>query len=138
MPGWRGCSSRGCEPLSRSPRLVRRGRLFAKFAFRQGDVSARILIGPDREYCSATATLALVESCPRLHFDLACSDIRETGDNMPFRRGGFALTPPSVVVFVISLVLAVLALLVHYGHVSVPIINSSRVFDVLAIAYIVL
>jgi hypothetical protein len=57
---------------------------------------------------------------------------------MPFRRGGFALTPPSVLMFVISLVLAVLALLVHYAHVSVPIINASRVFDVLAIGYIVL
>jgi hypothetical protein len=56
---------------------------------------------------------------------------------MPFRRGGFALTPPSVLIFVISLVLAVLALLVHYGHVSVPIISVSHVFDVLAIAYVV-
>jgi hypothetical protein len=57
---------------------------------------------------------------------------------MPFRRGGFTLTPPSVIVFVISLVLAVLALLVHYAHVSVPIINASRVFDVLALAYVIL
>jgi hypothetical protein len=57
---------------------------------------------------------------------------------MPFRRGGFTLTPPSVIVFVISLVLAVLAMLVHYAHVSVPVINASRVFDVLAIAYVVL
>ena len=57
---------------------------------------------------------------------------------MPYRRGGFALTPPSVIVFVISLVLAALALLVHYAHVSVPIINASRVFDVLAIGYVVL
>ena len=30
------------------------------------------------------------------------------------------------------------ALLVHYAHVSVPIINTSRVFDVLAIAYVAL
>jgi hypothetical protein len=58
--------------------------------------------------------------------------------SMPFRRGGFALTPPSVLFFVISLVLAVLALLVHYAHVSVPIISSSHVFDVLAIGYLVL
>jgi hypothetical protein len=58
--------------------------------------------------------------------------------SMPFRRGGFALTPPSVLVFGISLVLAVLALLVHYAHVSVPIISASHVFDVLAIAYLVL
>jgi hypothetical protein len=57
---------------------------------------------------------------------------------MPYRRGGFALTPPSVIVFVISLVLAILALLVHYAHVSVPIINGGRVFDVLTLAYVVL
>jgi hypothetical protein len=57
---------------------------------------------------------------------------------MPFRRGGFALTPPSLLIFGISLVLAILALLVHYAHVSVPIINASRVFDVLAIAYLAL
>ena len=57
---------------------------------------------------------------------------------MPFRRGGFALTPPSVVVFVISIVLAILAMLVRYAHVSVPVINASRVFDVLAIAYVLL
>jgi hypothetical protein len=58
--------------------------------------------------------------------------------SMPFRRGGFALTPPSVLIFGISLVLAVLALMVHYAHVSVPIINASHVFDVLAVAYVVL
>jgi len=57
---------------------------------------------------------------------------------MAFRRGGFALTPPSVLIFGISLVLAVLAFLVHYAHVSVPIINASRGFDVLAIAYVIL
>jgi hypothetical protein len=50
----------------------------------------------------------------------------------------FALTPPSVVVFLIWIVLAVLAMLVHYAHVSVPIINASRVFEVLAIAYVIL
>jgi hypothetical protein len=57
---------------------------------------------------------------------------------MPFRRGGFALTPPSFVVFAISLILAVLAMLVHFGHMSVPIIGASRVFDVLTIAYVIL
>jgi hypothetical protein len=57
---------------------------------------------------------------------------------MPFRRGGFALTPPSVVIFVISIILAILAMLVRYAHVSVPVINASRVFDVLAIAYVLL
>jgi hypothetical protein len=57
---------------------------------------------------------------------------------MPYRRAGFALTPPSLVIFLISLVLAAIALLVRYAHVSVPIISSARVFDVLAIAYVVL
>jgi len=42
------------------------------------------------------------------------------------------------VIFVISLVLAALAFLAHYAHVSVPIVSSSRVFDVLTIAYVVL
>jgi hypothetical protein len=57
---------------------------------------------------------------------------------MAFRRGGFVLTPPSIAIFVISLLLALLALLVRYGSVSVPIINASRVFDVPAIAYVLL
>ncbi len=57
---------------------------------------------------------------------------------MPYRRGGFALTPPSLVIFLISVVLALIALLVRYAHVSVPIISPSRIFDVLAIAYVVL
>lgn len=57
---------------------------------------------------------------------------------MPFRRAGFVLTPPSVIVFVISLVLALLAMLVRYAGIHVPVINSARVFDVLAIAYVAL
>lgn len=57
---------------------------------------------------------------------------------MAWRRGGFVLTPPSIWIFAISLVLAVLALLVRYGGVHVPIINAARVFDVLAIAYVIL
>jgi hypothetical protein len=57
---------------------------------------------------------------------------------MPYTRGHLALTPPSIPVFVISLVLAVAALLVRYAGVNVPMINAARVFDVLAIAYVVL
>jgi len=57
---------------------------------------------------------------------------------MPYRRGGFALTPPSLVIFLISVVLALIARLIRYAHVSVPIISASRIFDVLAIAYVVL
>jgi len=55
-----------------------------------------------------------------------------------YRHGYFALTPPSVPVFVISLVLAIVAMLIRYGGVSIPIINASHIFDVLVIAYIVM
>jgi hypothetical protein len=53
---------------------------------------------------------------------------------MPWRRSGFVLTPPSLMIFVIAL----FAMLVHYTHVSVPIVSASRAFDALAIAYVVL
>ena len=79
--------------------------------------------------------LAVVRCCNPVKI---CRISRKEEISMPFRRGGFALTPPSVLLFGISLVLAVLAFLVHYSHMSVPIINSSRVFDVLTIEYIVL
>jgi hypothetical protein len=57
---------------------------------------------------------------------------------MPYRRGGFALTPPSVFIFLISLAFALVAMLVYYTHTPVQIINTSHVFDLLAIAYVVL
>ena len=52
----------------------------------------------------------------------------------PMRR--FYLTPPSVPVFAISVVLAILAVLAVYGHMS--IFNASYAFLVLLVAYIVL
>ena len=63
-----------------------------------------------------------------------------------FRRGAgggggggrFHLTPPTFPVFIISLVLAVVALLVHYVGLRIPIITAANVFNVLAIAYVVL
>ena|ERR1700687_2531008 len=57
------------------------------------------------------------------------------------RRGGgerFRLTPPTVLLFVISVVLALVALLAHYAGVRIPLITPARAFDVLAIAYVVL
>jgi hypothetical protein len=57
---------------------------------------------------------------------------------MPFRRAPFVLTPPSFPIFVVSLILAVLALLVHYGGVSMPLIPGRRAFDVLAVGYVLL
>jgi hypothetical protein len=62
---------------------------------------------------------------------------------MPYRRGGFALTPPSLLIFFVSLSLFHLpwragyhagALRPHAG----AIINASHVFDLLAIACVVL
>src|SRR5258708_29603688 len=63
------------------------------------------------------------------NLDLIWGFNRAGEGHMPFRRGGFALTPPSLVIFVISLVLAVAAFLVHYAHVSVPIVSSERKQD---------
>lgn len=56
---------------------------------------------------------------------------------MARRKGGFALTPPSMIVFVISVVLAVLAFLVRYLGVALPVV-SGHAFDVLAIGYLIL
>ena len=50
----------------------------------------------------------------------------------------FVLTPPSMLMFAISVILAVLALLMRYGGLSIPVISPARVFDVLAVAYLVL
>jgi hypothetical protein len=52
-------------------------------------------------------------------------------------RRGFELTPPSFIVFVISVILALAAVLVHYGHVSIPIVGA-HVFDVLVAGYVVM
>ena len=52
----------------------------------------------------------------------------------PIRR--FYLTPPSVPIFLISVVLALLAVFVVYGHLS--IFKASYAFLVLLIAYVVL
>jgi hypothetical protein len=41
-------------------------------------------------------------------------------------------------VFLISLVLAVIALLMRYAGLSIPGVRAQYVFDILAIAYIVL
>lgn len=57
---------------------------------------------------------------------------------MPYRSGSYALTPPSWPVFAISIVLAIAALLVRYAGVSIPILNTARVFDLLAMAYVIL
>ena len=57
---------------------------------------------------------------------------------MPYSRGSYFLTPPTIPVFAISAVLALAALLVRYAGLSIPIIDRARIFDVLAVAYVVL
>ena len=49
----------------------------------------------------------------------------------------YSLTPPTRVTFIISVVLAILALLVHYAHVSIPVV-SAHVWETLLLAYLVL
>ncbi len=36
---------------------------------------------------------------------------------MAFRQGSFALTPPTVIVFAISVILAIIALLIRYAGI---------------------
>jgi hypothetical protein len=57
---------------------------------------------------------------------------------MAFRRSGYVLTPPSLAIFAVSVILAVIALLVRYAGIKMPVIGPARVFDVLAIAYLLL
>jgi hypothetical protein len=57
---------------------------------------------------------------------------------MPFYRGSSFLSAPTLPVFAISAVLAAAALLVRYAGIALPLIDRARVFDVLAIAYVVL
>jgi hypothetical protein len=52
-------------------------------------------------------------------------------------RTAYWLTPPTRLTFIVSVALAILALLVHYGHVSIPVV-SAHVFETLLIGYLVL
>ncbi len=49
----------------------------------------------------------------------------------------FWLTPPSRAVFVLSVFLALLALLVRYAHVAIPVV-STYPFETLLIAFLLL
>lgn len=56
---------------------------------------------------------------------------------MAVRRAGLPLTAPSIPLFVIAVVLAVLAMLVQYGGIDIPFI-SEHVFNTLAVAFAIL
>jgi hypothetical protein len=49
---------------------------------------------------------------------------------------GYWLTPPTRVTFIVSVILAIMALLVQYAHVSIPAV-SAHVFETLLIGYLV-
>ena len=53
---------------------------------------------------------------------------------MALRRAGLPLTAPSVPLFAIAVILAVLAALAQYGGVAIPFI-STHAFDTLAVAF---
>ncbi|HZV85104.1 MAG TPA: hypothetical protein VFF48_08975 [Brevundimonas sp.] len=53
------------------------------------------------------------------------------------RRAGLPLTAPSVALFAIAVILAVLAMLVQYGGVDIPVV-SEHAFNTLAVAFGVL
>jgi hypothetical protein len=57
---------------------------------------------------------------------------------MAFRRSSYVLTPPTWIVFALSAVLAIVALLVRYAGIKVPYVSAARVFDILAIAWLLL
>jgi hypothetical protein len=52
-------------------------------------------------------------------------------------RAAYWLTPPTRLTFMVSVVLVILALLVRYAHVSIPVV-SAHVFETLLIGYLVL
>ena len=48
---------------------------------------------------------------------------------------GYWLTPPTRLTFILSVILVILALLVRYAHVSVPVV-SAHVFETLLIGFL--
>jgi hypothetical protein len=87
-------------------------------------------------WCNFTDSRALLAGTLTLPEHDGADSNGET--DMGYRRGGFVLTPPSLMIFVIALILALFAMLVHYTHMPVPLVSASHAFDALAIAYVVL
>ena len=52
-------------------------------------------------------------------------------------RTGYWLSPPTRLTLAVSLILVILALLVRYAHISIPVV-SAHVFEALLIGYVVL
>jgi len=64
--------------------------------------------------------------------DNLCRSTSVLGDTMPFR-----LTPPTQLTFLISVVLAILAVILHYANISLPLVHT-HYFALLLLAYLVL
>jgi len=52
-------------------------------------------------------------------------------------RAVYWLAPPTKLTFIVSVALVILALLVRYAHVAIPVV-SAHVFETLLIGYLVL
>ena len=63
---------------------------------------------------------------------MVTSAIGTLGDTMPFR-----LTPPTQLTLLISVILAVLAAILHYTGISLPLLGTHH-FAFLLLAYLVL
>jgi hypothetical protein len=60
-----------------------------------------------------------------------------SGSENVMARAVYWLTPPTKLTFIVSVVVVILALLVRYAHVSIPVV-SAHVFETLLIGYLVL
>ncbi len=56
---------------------------------------------------------------------------------MAYRQGSLVLTPPSMPLFIVAVVLAVAAALAHYGNIAIPVV-SEHVIDTLVVAFLIL
>jgi len=91
------------------------------------------------QWSSAGARAAAIVNGTNPGAPRSCRDgISRSEPTMPYSRpiSRFYLTPPSLPVFLISVVLALLAVFAVYGHLS--LFKASSAFLVLLIAYIVL
>lgn len=56
---------------------------------------------------------------------------------MANRSPSLVLTPPSTPLFAVSVILALAAIISHYGHVGIPVVSAHE-FDTLVLAFAVL
>jgi len=52
-------------------------------------------------------------------------------------RDKMGLTPPSQLAFFLAVLLAICALLVHYAHVAIPVVNTHS-FETLLVGFLIL